>query len=73
MPRNPAFETESRKYRKEQPLCEFGMHKPTLMNVLNTHHIKDFSTYPELEMEKSNWMNVCRFHHLYHCHLGDWK
>lgn len=28
---------------------------------------------PELELVKSNWMNVCRFHHLWHCHLGSWK
>src|SRR3990167_1673005 len=63
----------SRAYRAEQPLCIFGMHKPTLLNPLNTHHVEDFSTHPEKEMLKSNWENVCRFHHLYHCHLGAWK
>ena len=71
--RHKNWRKESSLYRKEQPLCEFGMHNPTLLNPINTHHIEDFSTYPEKEMVKSNWMNVCRFHHLYHCHFGSWR
>ena len=71
--RSPQWEAESRAYRKEQPLCEFGMHKPTLLNPLNTHHVKMFSKFPEEELKKSNWMNVCRFHHYGHCHLFNWK
>ena len=71
--RSPIFQRESKLYRKEQPLCEFGWHKPTLLNPLNTHHVRDFSTFPEEENLKENWMNVCRFHHFFHCHLGDWK
>ena len=71
--RSPKWSEVSKAYRIEQPLCIFGMHKPTLLNPLNTHHLEDFSTCPEKEMLKSNWVNVCRFHHLYHCHLGDWR
>ncbi len=71
--RSPQWEALSRAYRKEQPLCEFGMHKPTVLNPLNTHHVEDFSTHPELELLKSNWINLCRFHHLWDGHLGNWK
>jgi len=71
--RSSGWAQASKAYRIEQPLCIFGMHKPTLLNPLNTHHLEDFSTHPEKEMLKSNWANVCRFHHLHHCHLGDWK
>lgn len=71
--RSSEWSRASKAHRVEQPLCEFGMHNPTMLNPLNTHHIKDFSTYPELEMEKSNWINLCRFHHLYHAHLGAWR
>ncbi len=71
--RSPQWEALSRAYRKEQPLCAFGMHKPTLLNPLNTHHVAVFHEHPELELVKSNWINVCRFHHLWHAHFGNWK
>lgn len=71
--RSPQWEALSRAYRKEQPLCEFGMHKPTLLNPLNTHHVVPFHLDMALELLKSNWINVCRFHHLWHCHLGNWS
>ena len=71
--RSPQWEALSRAYRKEQPFCEFGMHKPNILNPLNTHHVAVFHEHPELELVKSNWINVCRFHHLWHCHLGNWK
>jgi len=71
--RSQQWEALSRAYREEQPLCEFGMHKPTLLNPLNTHHIQVFHEHPELELIKSNWINVCRFHHYAHCHFFNWS
>ena len=71
--RSPQWEALSREYRKEQPFCEFGMHKPTVLNPLNTHHVQVFHLHPELELVKSNWINVCRFHHYAHAHFFNWK
>lgn len=71
--RSSQWEAMSRAYRKEQPLCEFGMHKPTLLSPLNTHHVEAFHNNPSLELVKSNWINLCRFHHLWNGHLGNWK
>lgn len=71
--RSPQWQAVSRAYRKEQPLCEFGMHKPTLLNPLNTHHVVAFHNDKTLELVKSNWINVCRFHHYAHCHFFNWS
>lgn len=70
--RSPQWEALSRAYRKEQPLCEFGMHKPTKLNPLNTHHVVPFHLDISKELLKSNWINLCRFHHLWNGHLGAW-
>jgi 5-methylcytosine-specific restriction endonuclease McrA len=43
---------------------------------LEVHHIKDFSTYPELELDGDNLITLCRNGtqcHLAIGHLGDWK
>ena len=41
------------------------------------HHVKPFSYYPELELEESNFMTLCRKPghncHLRIGHSGDWK
>jgi len=43
---------------------------------LEVHHIEDFSTRPELELDPLNLLTLCRgsFNcHLLFGHLGDWK
>lgn len=43
---------------------------------LQVHHIKDFSTRPELELEESNLMTLCMGGtkcHFVFGHLGKWK
>jgi 5-methylcytosine-specific restriction endonuclease McrA len=37
------------------------------------HHIKDFSTRPELELEVTNLITLCGRCHLFLGHLGYWK
>lgn len=54
-------------------LCQFGLHKPSLFNPLNTHHIKSFHEHPELERQPSNWIVLCRLHHWIHAHYKNWK
>lgn len=71
--RNSGWSKASSDYIKRNPLCEMGLHKPTLLNVLNTHHILPFHKHPELEMDENNWIVLCRFHHFLHAHLGNWS
>ena len=39
---------------------------------LEVHHIRDFSTDPELEMSWDNLLTLCRGHHLLFGHLNYW-
>jgi hypothetical protein len=72
--RSPQFAALSREMIKEADgLCGFGLHKPTLLNPLNTHHVDAFHNKPKLELVKSNLFVVCRFHHYAHCHFFNWK
>lgn len=38
------------------------------------HHIRDFSTSPELELEPTNLITLCqkRYHHIFLGHLHNW-
>ena len=54
-------------------LCQMGLHKPTFLNPLNTHHVRPFHEYPEDELKKSNLIVLCRFHHFLHAHLKNWS
>tara|TARA_R110000868_G_scaffold84519_2_gene238202 strand:- start:1605 stop:2372 length:768 start_codon:yes stop_codon:yes gene_type:complete len=40
---------------------------------LNCHHIKPFNQFPELELEPSNLITLCRKHHFEVGHLGNWR
>jgi len=72
--RSSGWAEDSRNAIKEaNNLCQMGLHKPTLLNPLATHHIKSFHEFPELERESSNWIVLCRFHHFLHAHLKNWS
>ncbi len=72
--RSAGWAQDSRNAIKEAGnLCQFGMHKPTLLNRLSTHHILSFHEHPELERESSNWIVLCWFHHFWHAHFGNWR
>ena len=72
--RSPKFAQLSREMIREAGgLCRMGMHKPSLFNPLNTHHVKSFHEFPDLEMEKSNLAVLCRLHHFVHAHLKNWS
>lgn len=40
---------------------------------LEVHHVLDFSNHPELELEPTNLMTLCRTDHLVFGHLKSWK
>ena len=39
---------------------------------LNVHHLKDYSHYPELELEPTNLWTMCRKCHYFVGHLNSW-
>jgi len=57
---------------KKNPLCYVCGSK----KKLQVHHIKDFSTHPELELDPENLVTLCvgsmRCHFVWG-HLGNWK
>jgi len=70
--RSSGWSSASKDFIYAHPQCEMGMHNPTLLNPLNTHHVKSFHEFPEFEMEPNNWIVLCRFHHFLHAHLKNW-
>lgn len=71
--RSPKFARLSKEMIQEaMELCRMGMHKPSLFNPLNTHHVKSFHEFPEDELKKSNLVVLCRLHHFVHAHLKNW-
>ena len=40
---------------------------------LNVHHIKPYHLFPELELEHTNLVTLCRKHHLLFGHFENWK
>ena len=72
--RSPKFAQLSREMIKEAGgLCQMGMHKPTLFNPLNSHHILSFHTTPAEELNPKNLVVLCRLHHFIHAHLKNWS
>ena len=57
-------------YLKLFPTCAVCGRK----KFLSVHHIKDFSTYPELELDVNNLITLCmKKCHLLFGHLNYWK
>ena len=62
-PRNPRFERESRQWLIGRVCACCGC-----TTGLQTHHIKPFHLFPELEMDPANWLALCGPTEL-NCHL----
>lgn len=58
-----------RDFLKLHPTCEAC----GVESDLNVHHIKPFNQFPELELEPTNLITLCRKHHFEVGHLGNWK
>lgn len=66
-PRDPRWRTVRRHVLEEHPACEACGSK----RELNVHHVKPFAKYPELELEPSNLIVLCRTDHEVFGHLHD--
>jgi hypothetical protein len=69
--RSPKWSKVRKAYLKKHSKCKVCGGK----KKLEVHHIKDFSTHPELELKFSNLLTLCRKRrcHLLFGHLNNWK
>lgn len=68
-PRSPKWSDVRAAYVRQNPRCvACGTNKN-----LNVHHIKPFHTNPELELDISNLITLCREHHFTIGHKSNWK
>jgi len=61
--------------RKEniKDYCEMCEKKCGLLKPCELHHILPFNLRPDLELDPTNFITVCRHCHLYFAHLGSFK
>lgn len=60
-------------YLKQNPACEVCGKKRVLLAPIEVHHIVPFHIRPDLELEPSNLISLCRDHHILFGHLMNWK
>jgi hypothetical protein len=69
--RSRSWGSVRRTHLNKQPFCQVCGRS----NHLEVHHIKDYSSFPELELESSNLITLCggstRCHFVFG-HLGNW-
>ncbi len=70
--RSRSWGSVRRTHLNKQPFCQACGRT----NHLEVHHIKDYSSFPELELESTNLITLCggstRCHFVFG-HLGDWS
>ena len=67
--RSPKWRKVRKQYLKDHPYCEACGRK----GGIEVHHIKDFSEYPELELDPNNLIALCsKTCHLLLGHLNYW-
>lgn len=67
--RSSQWSTIRKHYLESHPECEACGTREDL----NVHHVKPYHTNPELELDISNLITLCRKHHLEIGHRGNWK
>ena len=58
---------------RANPLCAACGCKSTLLKANEVHHVQVYHLNPELELDPNNLITLCRVHHLWLGHLGNWK
>ncbi len=70
--RSPQWNGVEQAHLKEEPLCQVCGSKGGLLNPLNVHHCQPFHLHPELELQDSNLITLCRKDHFLFGHLNNW-
>ena len=66
--KSPKWDAVRDKFIAEHPLCSFCSEQAD-----EVHHIQPFHLNPELELDESNLISLCRRHHFLWGHCGNWK
>lgn len=67
--RSPSWRKVRKEFIKECDRCEVCETKKRL----EVHHIKPYHLFPELELELTNLITLCRRCHLLFGHLDNWR
>lgn len=67
--RSPQWTSFRNEFLKRHPICAAC----DRTSKLEVHHIKPFHTHPELELDTTNLVTLCEFHHLVVGHKGNWN
>ena len=71
--RSPLWSKTRNVFIKEHPICEVCGRHGTLLRPNEVHHCLPFYLHPELELESTNLITLCREHHLLFGHYMNWK
>lgn len=71
--RSPKWEQVRKAFVALHPTCAVCNTSGTLVNQLNVHHIRPFHLHPELELDNSNLITLCRRDHYLMGHLLNWS
>lgn len=71
--RSPKWSAVQKAFIAGHPMCSVCGSKGKLLNPLNVHHRNPFHIKPELELDPTNLITLCRQHHFTFGHLMSWK
>lgn len=69
VPRSSRWPAVRAAFLRRHPRCEVCGTR----DGLEVHHVRPYHLFPELELEESNLMTLCRGHHLLFGHLMNWR
>lgn len=69
VPRSSTWAKVKKEHLRHQPCCRACGRKRRLA----VHHIKPYHLFPELELDPTNLMTLCRHCHLVFGHFGNFK
>jgi 5-methylcytosine-specific restriction protein A len=67
--RSPQWPALRRKHLAQFPACAACGTR----EGVEVHHVYPVHAYPHLELEPLNCLTLCKAHHLWHGHLGDFR
>lgn len=70
--RSPEWPHVRAAFIKNHPLCAVCGSTGSVLNPLNAHHVLVFHLNPGKELDPTNLITLCRIHHFWWGHLGNW-
>jgi 5-methylcytosine-specific restriction enzyme A len=70
--RSPDWPRARKAFITAHPECAVCYREGTLLKPNNVHHIRPFHLHPELELDPTNFITLCRDHHFLFGHFMNW-